>query len=188
MKSKIDNSLEITNNTCGVVSLVRKRGHAILLIETLINNIYTMYKSHFLPKDKMPGFWDVIWNPINHGIVKKTIIIPYDIDEKEADKILYDNNELVKGACLSWKCTNKNILKLIQSIDQDVLDPPKFQLHGNTSSEVKTDNKGHNCMSWSLEKLTRIGINIGLTSWGEWMAIDPESYLPNPNKGGCCIS
>lgn len=210
MKSKIDSTKELKNNTTGVVSLVKSGRHAILIIETLVNKNYAMRKLHFIPKNKSTngnnnydaagyygriGFWGIIINACEPGKIEDYDVgITKNTNNEIVKKILYDKNnteinalKLDKDHYRSWCCEYKKINTMRKKVAKEIDNPPLFQIRGNFSNAVKENKKtkGHSCMSWVAEKLycdlSLFSTDDYNTLYSTLFAFDTDKYIPNVN-------
>jgi hypothetical protein len=190
--SEVDSSRLITNDVWAV-SLVRlpdssNAEHAFLVLEGKKKNKFKIWFADFVRKDSTrPG--------MREGKVRK-----YTFESKAvvgpSSKLLHKCRagslmEINEGAWLlnsTWSISNANGEKLIQNIDMQKMNPPKYSILGDSklagSSAAET---GHNCFTFAkfmLHELKSKFIQIPEDKLEKWIASITSRYLVDKRYNG----
>jgi hypothetical protein len=156
-------------------------GHAVLFVETFEDQQHLIYKTHFAVDGKKP-------------ITTVPGKVTFDLKERE-DLLPYLSNDLRK----SWLVERKNVQFMIADIKEEIARQENgedvsvfFNSLGSNAllvpEKIRTD-KGErdvdNCLTWALNKLSRVGIHLNVGSSGAVMSAPKqflESYKENPDR------
>lgn len=148
MQSKINENAEVTKDQW-VISLVRIRNHAIIVVESIgfdgPDENFRMQWFDFVSKRKPTHHNHCVTNcTVLFGGVKNKII------EGEV-RICHKHQSPWSTDTDSWLCEPTKARLMIEDIEKDRQTPPKFQYKGGPD--------GVNCTTWTWKKLEIAGID-----------------------------
>lgn len=157
--SIIDDVTHVDNENW-VISLVTAKHHALLIIEGYEDNDFFTKLCDFLPTNSIGGdiFSVKFKNQLMPGRVR--VVELANRSHRTLLDTLKARYELCDITMRSWSKNADDIRKLLTVIEQEEILPPQYQ----ESGKERIGAKAHNCITWTIEKLKQVGIQLEVST------------------------
>ncbi len=148
-------------------------GHAVVIIETMIDKNYGMYKAHLILGDKIhlkhaPG--KVVFYKVDHKTFSyKSKTETWTINTSKAHQMI------TRWAEMDKKQKDKEVVAYYYAPGSNALFAKKTIQTPQGPVDV------HNCMTWALDELKLVNINLDPSKYG-WLCTLPTEYATPYSK------